>query len=166
MLPLIYDELRRLAASYVRREKDKTLRPTELVHEAYLKLASGRPQLIADRSHVLALMATAMRQVLIDRGRARRAAKRGGGALRVTLTDALPARGPHEDALELGIAIERLHAEDERAAKLFVLHQYGGLKQVEIAALCGLSERTVQDDLKVARAWLHRHLGGGQKGAD
>lgn len=165
LLPLIYEELRRLATHYIRGERNKTLRPTELVHEAYLKLATGKPRLVADRTHVIALMATAMRQVLVDRARARAAQKRGGAPLRVTLTDALPARAPHEDTLALDLALQHLREHDARSAHAFVLNQYGGLTQVEIAALLGVAERTIRDDLVHARTWLHRYLTQAQNGA-
>lgn len=164
-MPLVYDELKRIAAHYLRGEMHRTLRPTELVHEAYVRIAGGRPRLIADKVHVLALLATAMRHILVDRARARDALKRGGGSIRVTLSEALPARGAHEDALGLEMAIERLHEVDPRAARAFVLSEYGGLTQVEIAAVLGVAERTVRDDLVHARAWLRDRLSEPQNGS-
>lgn len=160
MMPLLYDELMAIAAHKLRGEKHQTIAPADLVHEAFLKLATGRPRLLTDKVHVRALMATAMRQVLIDRARERKSLKRGGDPLRVTLSEALPARERHEDALELEMAVERLNAEDPRAARAFVLSQYGGLTYPEIALHLEVSERLVQEDMTHARAWLKARLTG------
>ncbi len=164
LLPLIYAELRRIAAHYMKSEKHKTLHPTELVHEAYLRLVSGCPRLVQDKVHVLALMATVMRQVLVDRARARKAEKRGGDALRVTLSESLPSRGNQEDVIDLERALQRLHVEDSRSANAFVLSEYGGLTHIEIGTLLGVSERTIRGELLHARTWLHRQLAEPQKG--
>lgn len=166
LLPLVYDELRRIAAHYLRSEAHQSLRPTELVHEAYLRLALGRPRVVADRVHVLALIATAMRHVLVDRARSRRALKRGGEWIRVTLSQALPDRGPSEDLMEMERSIDQLEAHDSLAAQAFVLTEYGGLKQFEVAALLHISERKVRDELVHARAWLRRRLSEPQNGED
>ena len=111
MLPGVYETLRRIAAHYMRRERSRTLRPTDLVHEAWLKLASGREREYADRVHFTALAARAMRQVLVDRARARASAKRGGGAIRVTLGDEHAGVTPGEDVLALHAALQALAAD-------------------------------------------------------
>ena len=160
LMPLMYEELKAIAAHKLRGEKHQTIAPTELVHEAFLKLATGRPRMLKDKVHVRALMATAMRQVLIDRARERKSLKRGADPLRVTLSEALPARDSHEDALELEMAIERLSKDDLRAARMFVFSQYGGLTYAEIALHQEVSERTVQEEMSHARAWLKIHLTG------
>lgn len=158
MMPLIYDELMAIAAHRLRGEKHQTIAPADLVHEAFLKLATGRPRLLTDKVHVRALMATAMRQVLIDRARERKSLKRGGDPLRITLSEALPARENREDALELEMAVERLNEVDPRAARVFVLSQYGGLTYPEIALHLDVSDRLVQEEMTHARAWLKTHL--------
>jgi len=164
LLPQVYEEARRVAAHYMRGEAIQTLRPTELVHEAYLRLSKGHPRAIADRAHLLALIATAMRHELVDRARARKALKRGGGATLVTLSEALPTRGLFEDLLELDDALERLQAVDPRAARAFLLCEYAGHTHEQSAELLQVSVRTIQNDLIVARTWLYRELTEDQNG--
>jgi RNA polymerase sigma-70 factor (ECF subfamily) len=165
IVPDVYDALKRIAARYVRRERDGTPNPSDIVHEAYLKLAKGRPREYADRLHFTAIAARAMRQVLVDRARARQSAKRGGDPLRVRLSDDLVVVGPGEDVLALHRALERLEAEDAPAAQVVVYRFFGGLTEVEIGALMSRSERWVRDQWTFARAWLRRELAGGQYGS-
>lgn len=168
----IYSQLRELAARYMRRERRKTLNPNDLVHEAYLKLALGKARTVADRVHMMALVARAMRQVLVDRARARATAKRGAGALRVRLTADLMVDGPSEDVLILHRVLERLEQQDEDAARVVEYRFFGGLTEAEIGEVMDRSERWVRDQWAFARAWLRREMAGvgppplPQKGSD
>jgi RNA polymerase sigma factor (TIGR02999 family) len=165
MLPEVYEALRRLATAYMRRERRKTLNPTDLVHEAFLKLAAGKPRDYADRVHFVALAARAMRQVLVDRARARASAKRGGGALRMTVARDVAVDGPSEDVLTLHRALEKLEAGDPEAAQVVVYRFFGGLTEVEIGAVMDRSERWVRGQWAFARAWLRREMDADQKGS-
>jgi RNA polymerase sigma factor (TIGR02999 family) len=159
IVPLLFDELKRLARRRRRAAAGPvSLSTTELVHEAYLKLAGGGASW-NDRLHFFSLAARVMRQVLVDRGRARRRDKRGGGALTVDLDHAgeLAAFGP--DVLELNLALERLGALDARKERLVELVYFAGLTQPEAAQATTLSLATVERELKFARAWLRRELG-------
>lgn len=159
LLPLLYDELRRLADGYLRAEHaGHTLQATALVHEAYLRLA-GVDVAWEDRVHFLALAARAMRRVLVDHARAGRRVKRGGDAARVTFDEALLVSAqPSADMVELDDALDRLAALDERKAKVIELHFFGGLTYAEAAAALGISPATVDRDLRAAKAWLYREL--------
>ncbi|MBX7117860.1 MAG: sigma-70 family RNA polymerase sigma factor [Gemmatimonadaceae bacterium] len=156
MVPLVYDELRRLAQRQLAREQGpRSLQPTTLVHEAYLKLAAHAPR-ATSRAHLLAIAAHAMRQVLVDRARERRAQKRGGEWARVTLTDGVG--GPAVDAeglLTLNDAIERL---EPRQRQVVECRYFAGLSDEEIAEALGVTVRTVGRDWVKARAWLNRAL--------
>ncbi len=162
LLPVAYQELRRLAASYLRRERPgQTLQPTALVHEAYLRLMKDKPDRWQNRAHFCAIAAHSMRQILIERARARGALKRGGGGPRVTLDEALVAgveRGI--DLLALDEALERLAAIDAEQARLVELRFFGGLTVEETAEAMGISPATVKRHWTVARAWLARELEG------
>lgn len=159
LVPIIYAELRRLARGQLRRDPAaRSVQPTVLVHEAYLQLLGARVDW-QDRTHFLSVAARVMRRVLVQRARARRAGKRGGDEVRVTLTASIAA--PHEDQvgiLGLDRALERLHAIDERQARVVELCYFGGLTYPEIGALLDISEATVDRDLRHARAWLKREL--------
>lgn len=159
MVPIIYAELRRLARGQLRRDPAaRSLQPTVLVHEAYLQLLGARVDW-QDRTHFLSVAARVMRRVLVQRARARQAGIRGGGDVRVTLTASVAA--PHEDPvgiLDLDRALERLQAVDGRQARVVELCYFGGLTYSEIADLVGVSEATVDRDLRHARAWLKRAL--------
>lgn len=157
---LLYDELRRIAGSQMRRENDgHTLQPTALVNEAYVKLVKGPPQNPADRQHFVALAARAMRQVLVDHARAHKAAKRGGGVRPVTLDEAA-ARSltAPEDIIALDTALERLDGVDPQLRQVVELRYFGGMHEPEIATLLGVTPRTVRRYWSRARAWLHREL--------
>lgn len=162
LLPVVYQELRRLAAAYIRREKPgATLQPTALVHEAYLRLRKDRPARWQNRAHFCAIAAHSMRQILIERARARNAQKRWGDKARVTLDEAL-IRGaePSVDLLALDRAIERLAALDPDQARIVELRFFGGLTVEETADVMGTSPATVKRHWTVARAWLARELEG------
>ena len=160
LLPLVYDELRRLARGYLRRERRAvTLQPTALVNEAYLKLRHHRPQQLQSRTHVVAVAAVAMRQILIEAARSRAALKRGGGAARVTLDDGLIAGEPVTvDVLAVDEALRRLAEVDRDQARLVELRFFGGLTIDECAEALGRSPATVKRHWAVARAWLQREM--------
>jgi RNA polymerase sigma-70 factor, ECF subfamily len=162
LLPIVYQELRRLAASYLRRERPgQTLQPTALVHEAYMRLMKDRPGRWQNRAHFCAIAAHSMRQILIERARARGAIKRGGGGPRITLDDALVAGGERSiDLLALDQALERLAAMDPEQARLVELRFFGGLTVEETAEALDMSPATVKRHWTVARAWLARELEG------
>jgi RNA polymerase sigma factor (TIGR02999 family) len=162
LLPIVYQELRRLAASYLRRERPgQTLQPTALVHEAYLRLMKDRPDRWQNRAHFCAIAAHSMRQILIERARARGAIKRGGGGPRITLDEALVAGGERSiDLLALDQALERLAAMDAEQARLVELRFFGGLTVEETAEALDISPATVKRHWTVAKAWLARELEG------
>jgi len=159
-MPEVYDELRRLAASFLRRErKDHTLQPTALVNEVYLRLVEQRAVGWDDRARFFGLAAQMMRRILVNHAEARRAAKRGGGATRITL-DA--SHSVVEDRtvemLAVNEAIEKLAAFDESKARLVELRMFGGLTMDEAAGVLGKSKATLERDWRVARAWLRKSL--------
>jgi RNA polymerase sigma factor (TIGR02999 family) len=159
---LVYDELRRLAASALRRERpDHTLQPTALVHEVYLRLA-GEPQgRWENRGHFLAVAARAMRRILVDHARAHAAQKRGSGAARLSLDDLEVGAidpGQQPDLVMLDEALGRLSSLDPRQAKIVELRYFGGLSVEETASAVGTSPRTIKRDWQVARAWLRREM--------
>ncbi len=162
LLPIVYEELRRLAAAYIRRERPgQTLQPTALVHEAYLRLMKDKPGRWQNRAHFCAIAAHSMRQILIERARARGAQKRGGARHRVTLDDALVAGGERSiDLIALDEAIERLAAFDPEQARLVELRFFGGLTVEETAEAMDISPATVKRHWAVACAWLARELEG------
>lgn len=157
IVPLVYEDLRRLARRQLGRGfGPQSVRPTELVHEAYVKLSIGGAEAAVDRAHFLAIAARAMRQVLVDEARHRRAAKRGGGWKRATLS------GSHwvadfdlDELLTLNDALEAL---DPRQRQVVECRFFGGLEETEIAEALGVTERTVRRDWVKARAWLYRAL--------
>jgi RNA polymerase sigma factor (TIGR02999 family) len=164
-MPLVYDELRRLAASYLRRERlGQTLQATALVHEAYVRLIAEKAQNWHNRTHFLAIAALSMRQILVQRARARNAAKRGSDPDRITIDEQLlPAESAGPDAIDLlalDAALDRLAALNERQAKVVELRYFGGLDVDEAAAALNISPATVKRDWTLARAWLKRELAG------
>lgn len=163
LLPIVYQELRRLAANYLRRERPgQTLQPTGLVHEAYLRLMKDRPDRWQNRAHFCAIAAHSMRQILIERARARGALKRGGAQPRVTLDEALVAGGERSvDILALDRALENLAKLDPEQARLVELRFFGGLTVEETAEEMNISPATVKRHWAIARAWLARELEGG-----
>jgi RNA polymerase sigma factor (TIGR02999 family) len=162
LMPLVYGELRRLAAHYLRGERaGQTLQPTALVHEAYLRLLKDRPDRWQNRAHFSAIAAHVMRQILIERARARNAQKRGGGQPRVTFDESLPAAAdaPSIDVLAVDTALERLAALDADQARIVELRYFGGLSIEETAEAMGISPATVKRHWTLARAWLAAELG-------
>ncbi len=154
----VYEELKRAARAQLRRMRDN-FQTTALVHEAYLKLAGGAELAAVDRNHLLALSARAMRQVLVDDARARKADKRGGGQDALTLNASLGnAEQAAVDVLALDELLASLHKLDERAAQIVELRYFGGYEEAEIAQMLGLSDRTVRRDWRKARAFLLAEL--------
>jgi len=157
LVPLVYDDLRRLAHRQLGREGGgHTLQTTGLVHEAYLKLAGGAGIGAANRAHFLAIAARAMRQVLVDYARRRKAEKRGGGVINVTLNDGDQGLDVSSDDL---LALDDILGQlEERQRQVVELRFFGGLEEKDIAEALGVSERTVRRDWVKARAWLYRAL--------
>jgi RNA polymerase sigma-70 factor (ECF subfamily) len=159
LMPVVYSQLRKLAAHSLRSERpDHTLRATELVHEAYLKLIdSDIPW--QNRVHFYAVAAKVLRHILVDHAKAHRREKRGGDAERVPLDEALVV-GPEtsSEVVELDEALTRLALNDERKSQVVELTFFGGMTHEEIAAVLHISPKTVQRELRVAKAWLHREL--------
>lgn len=163
LLPLVYDELRRLAASQLRRHQGHlTLQPTALVHEVMLRLLGGGQHQFDNAHHWYATAAKLMRQILIDRARAQQRDKRGGGAQRVELIDAvgLPIDAD-TDVLDLDLAIAALAQHDARMAQVVELRCFVGLEVAEVAAVLELDERTIYRDWSFARAWLRARCAPG-----
>jgi RNA polymerase sigma factor (TIGR02999 family) len=160
VMPVVYDELRRIASSYLRRERpDHTLQTTGLVHEAYLRLVGQDDLSFENRAHFRAIAARTMRRILIEHARARAAAKRGGGRRRVSLEDTLTlTASPRLDLLVLDQALERLAALDAPQARIVELRFFGGLTVDETAEAVGVSPASVKRDWALARAWLRREL--------
>ena len=163
LIPLVYAELRRLAARSLEGERrDHTLQPTALVHEVYLRLAGGAVPSWHDRVHFFAVAAQVMRRFLVDHARARRTGKRGGGARRLPLTAALeigsPDAGDPELLLTLDEALVELAAHDPRKARIVELRFFGGLTLEETAEVAGVATSTVILEARLARAWLYRRI--------
>lgn len=160
LLPLVYDELRRVAAVRLQGERaGHTLSATALVHEAYLKLVDQRNSNWKNRAHFFAIAARAMRRVLIDHANKRRAQKRGGGDAVVTLAEGDAAIDlQDEELLNLDEALRTLEALDSRQAQIVQLRFFGGLRHEEIAEVLGVSLATVNRDWRSARAWLTTEL--------
>ena len=165
-LGVLLDELRRVAAAFLRLERvDHTLQPTALVHEAWLRLVDIHALAEQDRQRFFGLATRAMRRVLIDHARQRRAERRGGAWQRVELDgDLLPGAAPSEDLLLLDEVLERFARVDARAASLAELRLFGGLGTAEAADVLAISERTARNDWTAARAWLSRELQRGDAG--
>lgn len=164
MLPLVYQELHRLAQSYLRRERtDHTLQPTALVHEAYLRLVNQRHVDWRNRAQFLGLAAAMMRRILLNHARDRAAAKRPADRERVSLSliEDASTPAPAVDLIALEEALERLAADDARKARVVELKFYGGLTTQEIAEVLAISRATVEREWSFARAWLYDALGKG-----
>jgi RNA polymerase sigma-70 factor, ECF subfamily len=162
LFPMVYAELRRIASREMRRERQgRTLQTTALVHEAYLRLVKDASLSAANRGQFLGIAAHAMREILIDRARARVAQKRGGGGARVTLEESLSVTpGLSIDVLALDEALQRLARLDPRHAQVVELRYFGGLSVEDTASAMALSPATVKRIWTMARAWLFRELGG------
>ena len=162
LMPLVYDELRRLASRYLRRERpDHTLQTTALVHEAYLRLVDQRRVRWRNSLHFVALSAQIMRRILIDHARSHRYAKRGGKSRKVSLEEAPEVSAEQApDLLEVDEALTKLTAVDAQLGRIVELRFFGGLKSEEIAEVLGISVPTVTRRWRLAKAWLYRHLAG------
>ena len=160
----VYAELRRLADAYVRREQAKSVQATELVHEAYLRLLKDKAGAWQNRTHFFAIAAISMRRLLVERARARGAAKRGGGQVRVTLDEALAVSDTPGDAevdvLALDRALHALATLDPQQARIVELRFFGGLSVEETAETLGISPATVKRHWTIAKAWLLREIAG------
>lgn len=173
LLPLVYDQLNRIASRQMARERSgHTLQATALVNEAWLQLAHGSGIELKDRAHFLAVAARLMRQILVQYARGHKSEKRGGGAPRLELIEALDAgslskgRGAPGDCdlLALDRAMAKLAAQDERKGRIVELKYFGGLTNDEIAEVVGIAVITVRRDLQVAHAFLHWQMSGGSAG--
>ena len=162
LMPLVYDELRRLAHHYLRQERsDHPLQSTALVHEAYMRLAGPTPPQWQNRAHFFGIAAHIMRQILVEYARGRGAAKRGGNACRVTLDDAIALpQQPDVDVVELDKALTGLAELDAQQGRIVELRFFAGLTIEDTAEVLGISPATVKRDWVTARAWLFRAMSG------
>jgi len=166
LVPLVYDELKRQAARYMRRERrDHTLRPTALVHEAYLRLVGQDRVAWKSRAQFFGVAAQVMRRVLVDHARQRAAAKRAGGWCRVSLDEDLGAPARELDLVELEDALGELAALDPEKVRMVELRFFGGLSLEDTAEVLEVSPSTVTREWRMTRAWLYRRLGRGSTGA-
>lgn len=156
--PLIYDELRRLATFHLRGERSgHTFSPTDLISEAYLRLAGGALE-FNDRAHFFTIASRSMRRILVDHARRRCAEKRGAGERPAELDEMQVATDRPADLVALDDALDELEKRDERRARIMELHYFGGLTQAEIAAVCDVHVNTVARDLRLSEAWLRSRL--------
>jgi RNA polymerase sigma-70 factor (ECF subfamily) len=162
LVPLVYDELRRLARYYMRRERaGHTLQTTALVNEAYLRLIDQRNVRWQSRAHFFAIAAQLMRRILIDQARKRLNSKRGGDVRKVSLDQALVvSEARTTDLIALDDALTTLEVMDERKSKVVELRFFGGLNIEETAEVMAISPATVQREWNLAKAWLYREIGG------
>ena len=162
LMPLVYDELHRMAQAVLRNRLGQTLQPTALINEAYLKLIAGAEPQFADRAHFLAVMSRVMRHVLIDHVRTAGAAKRGGHNERVswdTIVELEAGQAPRQlRMLELDGALSALETKNPSLGRVVEAHYFGGMTAEEIATVEGRSPHAIRHDLRVARAWLRREL--------
>jgi RNA polymerase sigma factor (TIGR02999 family) len=169
LLPLVYQELRQLAAQKLAQEKPgQTLEATALVHEAYLRLVDvDRVQHWESRGHFFAAAAEAMRRILIDQARRKQRPKHGGGRSRVSLDEALClAEAPHDGLLALNEALEKLACEEPAKAELVKLHYFAGLSLEEASRVLGISHRTAKRNWAYARAWLYAAISDNSAATD
>lgn len=160
LMPLVYDELRRLASRHLRRERpDHTLQTTALVHEAYLELVGQQHANWQNRAQFFAIAAQLMRRILVDYARSHQAAKRGGDYIKLSLDEAAALSDEKSaDLLALDEALDRLANIDPQQSRVVELRVFGGLSVEETAAALGISPRTVKREWSMARAWLHQQL--------
>lgn len=158
LMPLVYDRLRGMAGARMKGERrEHTLEPTALVHEAYVRMVDLELSW-KDRVHFFSMAARAMRRVLVDHARAHRAAKRGRGAIKVSLHEEHAVASPPVGVIELDEALDRLREQKARPSQVVELHYFGGMSYKEIAEAVNISEATVDRDMRFARAWLQREL--------
>jgi len=162
LMPVVYDELRRQAARYLRREQaGNTLQTTALIHEAYVRLVDQRNVQWQNRAHFFGIAAQMMRRILVDHARAKKRVKRGGSDVRVSLGDETVAvKGQDLDLIALDEALERLAQIDEQQSRVVELRFFSGLTVEETAEVMGISKATVKRDWSMAKAWLHREISG------
>ena len=160
LIPLVYQELRRIAQRHLRRERpDHTLQSTALVHEAYLRLMKQGPAEVENRGHFMAIASSLMRQILVDHARGHRAAKRGGG-LKLELKEDMGLRSaPNVDLVTLDNALKELARLDPQQSRIVELRFFGGLSIEDTADVIGISRTTVKREWATARAWLRREVG-------
>jgi RNA polymerase sigma factor (TIGR02999 family) len=161
LVPLVYDELRRVARNHLRREAPgHVLQATGLVHEVFLRLVDVDRMTVTSRTHFFAMSARLMRQVLVDHARRKRADKRGGGVTVISLDERIPAEAPTAgvDVLALDEALEALSSLDARQCRVVELRFFAGLKIPEVADALGVSAATVEREWAMAKAWLHQRL--------
>jgi RNA polymerase sigma factor (TIGR02999 family) len=162
LLPLVYDELRRLARRYMRREsQDHTLQASALVNEAYLRLVDQKRVKWQNRAHFFGVAAQIMRRILVDHARNRLRAKRGGGAEMVTLADNAAVSTEIVEVIALDDALKNLAAIDERKSRIVEMKFFGGLTSEEVAEVLKVTTRTVEREWRRAKAWLHRAISEG-----
>jgi len=163
LTPLVYDELRRIARSFLRNQPGHTLQPTALVHEAWVKLSRNAEPGFTDRAHFLAVMSRVMRQVLIDHARGASADKRWGRQQRVPLEATVEFAGDgfgQLKVIDVDRALQALAGENSSLAQIIEMHYFGGMTAEEVAAVVHRSSDAVRHDIRLARAWLRRELGG------
>lgn len=162
LMPIVYDELRRQAARYLRREQaGHTLQTTALIHEAYVRLVDQRNMQWQNRAHFFGIAAQMMRRILVDHARSKKRVKRGGSEIRVTFDDVnVASKGQDLDVVALDEALERLAQIDEQQSRVVELRFFSGLSVEETAEVMGTSKSTVKRDWSMAKAWLHRELSG------
>ena len=160
VIPVVYEELRRLAHRYMARERAaKTLQATELVNEAWIRLAGTSSPGWKNRAHFCAIAAHAMRELLVERARARKAQKRGGSRVRVSLNDDISTQNAELDILSLNEALDRLEEMDPNLGRIVELRFFGGLSIEETASTLDCSTATIKRGWRLARAWLRREMG-------
>ena len=162
LMPIVYDELRRRAARYLRGEQaGHTLQTTALIHEAYVRLVDQRNMQWQNRAHFFGIAAQMMRRILVDHARSKKRVKRGGSEIRVSLDDVIvAAKGQDLDIVALDEALDRLAQLDEQQSRVVELRFFSGLSVEETAEVMGISKSTVKRDWSMAKAWLHRELSG------
>ena len=161
LIPLVYHELRKLAAGYLRSERiDHTLEPTALLHEAYLRMVDQQMPEWQNRAHFFGVAARLMRQILVDHARSHKASKRGAELTRVSLSDAPLVDDPYSrpSVLALDEALIKLAAFDARKARVIEMRAFGGMSVEDTALALGVSEPTIKRDMRFAQAWLRREL--------
>jgi RNA polymerase sigma-70 factor (ECF subfamily) len=166
LIPVVYHELRRRAAGYLRRERpDHTLQPTALVHEAYVRLIGQHRVVWQNRAHFFGVASQMMRRILVDHARERQAAKRPGGGLKVLLDENVGAVVPRSfDLIALDHALTELAVLDPRQGQIVELRFFGGLSEHQVAAVLSVSRATVTREWQMARAWLYRRMTKGSRG--
>jgi len=160
LMPMVYQELRKLAAAYLRKERvDHTLEPTALLHEAYIRMVDQRMPEWQNRAHFFGVAARLMRQILVDKARSHKAAKRGAEMDRISLSQApLADEFDRPTVLALDEALNKLATVDDRKARVIEMRAFGGMSVEDTALALGVSEPTVKRDLRFAQAWLRREL--------